>query len=184
PPLSLTRTAHASEAPELEGNGNRWARYYFRLFCFFLAVVAIVMSTYPYDLDHPNNVFAGVAKVVLMIVVAYLPGYGPLELRTELSDICQWICCIRANQRAQKFKNWELQISSITCMAITIFIWESDMWLVGIAFGLLNDLGSFWLAMVWKSESRAGRVVSLPHRLILALFPGERERGEDLPKSY
>ncbi|KAJ7057787.1 hypothetical protein C8F01DRAFT_1256406 [Mycena amicta] len=159
-PPALKDTAHVSEAPELDGLGDNAARhgeYYLQLAVFTAFVLlGIVMSTLPYGLDHINNTFAALAKVVLMAVVAYLPGHGPTKLGRELSDICQWVLLIAA-------------------MAITIFIGDTSMLgshlgLFGIAYGLFSDCAVCWFAMAWKSYSRARQIVYFPHRLIAVLL--------------
>ncbi|KAJ7048116.1 hypothetical protein C8F01DRAFT_172102 [Mycena amicta] len=171
-PLTLKGTAHhdSSEALELDGvgdNAHRHGQYYLQLAFFTcLAVGCIVSSTLPYDLDHTNNIFAALAKVVLMALVAYLPGRGPLKLRRELSDICQWVCFI-------------------TSVAITIIIGDTSAlgshWgLFGIVHGLVLDCFTCGFAVTWKSSSRTRQIVYLPHRLIAALLQRPvASQGED-----
>ncbi|KAJ7057848.1 hypothetical protein C8F01DRAFT_1371928 [Mycena amicta] len=157
PSMALNGTAHPSDAPELDVG-----QYYVQLaLCMCLSVGYIVTWTLLYGSGYTNNIFAALAKVVLMGLVAYLPGRGPLMLTSELSDICQWILLIAA-------------------MAITIFICKTDMGLFGTAVGLICDCLSCWFAIVWKSWSRARKTAYLPHRLIAALFQRQgANQGED-----
>ncbi|KAJ7057797.1 hypothetical protein C8F01DRAFT_1151103 [Mycena amicta] len=140
-----------SAAPELDGIPDRAHRddqYYSQqvdravglVTVTFCVLLFIVMSTRPYGSEYTNNIFAALAKVVLVAIVAYLPGYGSLKLRRELSDICQWVCFI-------------------TCVAITIFICKSDMGLLGMGFGIYFDYTVCWVAMAWRR-------VNLPERQV------------------
>ncbi|KAJ7057788.1 hypothetical protein C8F01DRAFT_323072 [Mycena amicta] len=81
----MDRPCSLSEAPELDGIGNqadRHGTYYAQLALFTCFVVGYIVAwTLPYGLDYTGNIFAALAKVVLMALVAYLPGHGSLRLR-------------------------------------------------------------------------------------------------------
>ncbi|KAJ7057843.1 hypothetical protein C8F01DRAFT_1151272 [Mycena amicta] len=128
------------------------SQYYVRLTIhIFLAVFFSVQSAIGIN---ETLVPATFAKIALMAVVLYLPGYGPLKLRLEVSDVCQWVLFIASLVISVK------GMFRLTRIFVRLTLADENA-LFPLVARLFGDYISFWWALSWNSFRRLEQVGSI-----------------------